>query len=72
MQQLMTRLRMPIPSYVRHDSVVIAQTTKPAKSGDSSSFSCVLSVQSIHGALCPLPLVEEVEISFEVSLNLLR
>ena len=72
MKQLMTRLHMPIPAYVRQDSVVVVQTTKPAKSGSSSSFSCVLSVQSIHGPLCPLPLVKEVEISFEVSLNLLK
>lgn len=66
MQQIMTRLELPIPPYKRQDSVVVSHTIKPAKARNSDLVRCSLSVQSVHGPLCALPLVKEVEIAFEV------
>lgn len=66
MQQLMTRLEIPIPTYIRQDAVVVSHTIAPAKTGCSGAFNCNLSVQSVHGVSCPMPLVKGVDIAFEV------
>lgn len=69
MQQVVAQLGIPLPPYTRRDAVSVSHTVKPAKSShdDSPSFSCTILVHSIHGPKCPLPLVQQVDISFEVS-----
>ena len=68
MQHLMTRLKIPVPVYIRKDAVVVTHTATAAKprSDGSSMVSCTIAVQSIHGLSCPMPLVCRVEISFQV------
>ena len=68
LQQVVSRLGIPIPSYVRQDAVCVSHTVKRAKGfqPDAPSFSCTIHVRSVHGPKCPLPLVQQVDISFEV------
>lgn len=68
MQQVVAQLGIPLPPYSRQDAVCVSHTVKAAKwsHDDTPSFSCTILVQSIHGVKCPLPLVQQVDISFEV------
>ncbi|KAL3132439.1 hypothetical protein ABBQ32_008995 [Trebouxia sp. C0010 RCD-2024] len=67
MQQVMAQLRIPLPAYTRQDAVCVSHTVKKAKSihEDTPSFSCTIHVQSVHGPKCPLPLVQQVDLSFQ-------
>lgn len=71
MQQLMSQLHIPIPAYMRQDSVLVThKVTKGRLSQNGSqSFSCTLCVQSIHGPKCPLPLIQQVDVHFEVHIH---
>ena len=68
MQQVMAQLRMPLPAYTRQDAVCVTHTVKKAKAfqDDAPSFSCTIHVHSTHGPKCPLPLVQQADISFQV------
>ena len=68
LQQVMFRLGIPLPSYTRQDAVCVSHTVKRAKAfqPNAPSFSCTIHVQSVHGPKCPLPLVQQVDINFEV------
>lgn len=67
MQQVVAPLGIPLPPYTRRDAVCVSHTVKKAKSSnDTHSFSCTILVHSVHGPKCPLPLVQQVDISFEV------
>ena len=68
MQQLMSQLQLPIPSYHRQDSVLVVHSVKRGRQlqDGSQSFSCTLHVQSVHGPKCPLPLIQQVDMDFQV------
>ena len=66
MEQLMTSLLYPIPSYTRQDAVLVSHTLK--KSKRLQELICTISVQSVHGPKCPLPLVLCVSMDFQVSM----
>ena len=68
MQQVLARLDIPLPPYIRQDAVCVSHTVKKAKSSsdETPSFSCTIHVHSVHGPKCPLPLVQQVDITFEV------
>lgn len=67
MQGVMAHLAVPIPPFVREDSVTIAhQQEHPSSKGYSFS----LRVSSVHGEQCPMPLVHSINIIFPVSLLL--
>ena len=62
MQQLMSQMQLPIPSYIRQDSVLVGRVLQDGV----QSISCTLRVQSTHGQKCPLPLVQQVDVDFQV------
>ena len=68
MQQLMSQMQLPIPSYTRQDSVLVTHTLKKGRvlQDGVQSISCTLRVQSTHGQKCPLPLVQQVDVDFQV------
>lgn len=68
MQQVMAQLQIALPAYTRQDAVYVSHTVKKAKSfrDDAPSFSCTIHVHSVHGPKSPLPLVQQVNISFQV------
>ncbi len=68
MQQLMSQMQLPIPSYTRHDSVLITHALKKGRvlQDGVQTISCTLRVQSTHGQKCPLPLVQQVDVDFQV------
>ena len=66
MQQLISRLQMPIGPYTREDAVCIGHSLKMTKPAQERNNSCTIYVRSIHGPKCPMPLVQQVDISFEV------
>lgn len=75
MQQLAQRLNMPIPDYVRKDSLIVRHELRRPKLciGDPqrSNSHFFISVESSHGAKCPLPWVTRVEVDFQVCMELL-
>ena len=68
MQQLMSQMQLPIPSYTRQDSVLVTHALKKGRvlQDGVQSMSCTLRVQSTHGQKCPLPLVQQVDVDFQV------
>ncbi len=68
MQQLMSQMQLPIPSYTRQDSVLVTHALKKGRvlQDGVQSISCTLRVQSTHGQKCPLPLVQQVDVDFQV------
>jgi len=68
MQQLMSLMQLPIPSYTRQDSVLVTHALKKGRvlQDGVQSISCTLRVQSTHGQKCPLPLVQQVDVDFQV------
>jgi hypothetical protein len=64
MRAVLAGLDMQIPAYIRDDSVVVAHCQE-APGSRGVPFS--LAVHSAHGTGCPMPLMESVEISFQVS-----
>ncbi len=65
MRGVMAHLAVPIPPFVREDSVTIAnQQEQPSSKG----YSFNLRVSSAHGQKCPMPLVHSINISFPVGL----
>ena len=67
MRGVMAHLAVPIPPFVREDSVTIAhQQEHPSSKGYSFS----LRVSSVHGEKCPMPLVHSINILFPVCLLL--
>lgn len=71
MQQLMSRMQLPIPSYNRQDSVLVTHALKKGRvlQDGVQSLSCTLRVQSTHGQKCPLPLVQQVDVDFQDAKN---
>ena len=68
MQQLMSQMQLPIPSYTRQDSVLVTHALKKGRvlQDGVQSINCTLRVQSTHGQKCPLPLVQQVDVDFQV------
>ncbi len=68
MQQLMSQMQLPIPLYTRQDSVLVTHALKKGRvlQDGVQSISCTLRVQSTHGPKCPLPLVQQVDVDFQV------
>ena len=68
MQQLMSQMQLPIPSYTRQDTVLVSHAIKKGRvlQDGVQSISCTLRVQSTHGQKCPLPLVQQVDVDFQV------
>ena len=66
----MSSLYYPIPSYMRQDAVLVSHTFKKGKRLQNSlqELICTVSVQSVHGPKCPLPLVQHVSMDFQVSM----
>ena len=63
MRGVMAKLAVAIPAYVREDSVAVSHCQEqPASNGYPFS----LSIASVHGPSCPMPLIEAVGISFPV------
>lgn len=67
MQQLMSQMQLPIPSYTRQDSVLVTHALKKGRvlQDGVQSINCTLRVQSTHGQKCPLPLVQQVDMDFQ-------
>ena len=63
MRGVMSRLAMPIPAYVRDDSVVVSHCQEQP---GSRGYPFSLSIASVHGPSCPMPLVKAADISFPV------
>lgn len=64
MQAVMRNLPLPIPAYVRQDSVTIAHCQEQPS---SKGYPFSLRISSVHGEQCPMPLVQSVNISFPVN-----
>ena len=63
MRTLMELLRQDIPDYVREDHVAIS--TCQEASSRAEGYPITLSISSVHGASCPLPLVQSVDVRFQ-------
>ena len=70
MSSLMSQLQHPIPSYTRQDAVLVSHSLKKGKQllDGAQKYSCTISVASVHGPKCPMPLIQQVEVQFEVSM----
>ena len=70
MSALMPQLQHPIPSYTRQDAVLVSHSLKRGKHllNGTQKYSCTISVESIHGPKCPMPLIQQIEVQFEVSM----
>ena len=68
MSQISKLLSIPIPTYIRQDAVILSckQDAPVTKPNGLRTARLTLSVSSIHGPKCPLPMVETVDISFPV------
>jgi NAD+-dependent protein deacetylase sirtuin 6 len=69
MAALMRELAMPIPAFVREDTLLVRHSQdKPVHGPDDTwSFGFRLSISSAHGPGCPNPMVKAVTLSFPVS-----
>ena len=63
MRILMELLREDIPDYVREDRVAISTCQEGSSSAEG--YRVTLSISSVHGASCPLPLVQSVDVHFQ-------
>ena len=70
MSALMCQLQHPLPSYTRQDAVLVSHSLKKGKQllNGTQRYSCTISVESIHGPKCPMPLIQQIELQFEVSM----
>lgn len=66
MRLVMEFLDETIPAYVREDRVAIT-TCQEQGPPSAEGFPFTLSVCSVHGAGCPLPLVQSVDVHFQAS-----
>ena len=67
-QQLTSQMQLPIPLYTRQDSLLVTHVLKKGRMLQDGvlSVSCTLRLQSTHGQKCPLPLVQQVDVDFQV------
>ncbi len=69
----MSQLHIPIPSYTRQDSVLVTHTLKKGRllQDGTHNVSCTIYVQSIHGPKCLLPLIQQVDVDFQVYMQVI-
>lgn len=63
MRLLVAKLTLPVPAFVRSDSVVLRHNLQAGKGGARDTLS--VTVESIHGRTCVLPLIVSVTFALE-------
>ena len=66
MGMLLAHLNMAVPPYVRTDSFVLSHEVSSPESGSEGGRGVIISLSSVHGPSCPMPIVESVEFSVPV------
>ena len=63
MRLLMQKLTLPVPPFVRQDAVAIAHSL--LRDGDGEGGTLRVTVSSVHGKNCPMPIVDSVSFELE-------
>ena len=66
MGMLLAHLNMAVPPYVRTDSFVLSHAVSSPESGSEGGRGVTISLSSVHGPSCPMPIVDSVDFSYPV------